>query len=121
MAEPLWGDGADDHELEERDDQIEFWEHDEQISELREDGKRACWSCGDAGHQRRDCPLRRRGDQGRKLVLNLKQLDPEHLNKNDKGRRSHYNSGYTTAQRYKGGYIVIPNRVNKKIWILRQT
>jgi hypothetical protein len=101
MAEPLWGHGEKDHEVEEREDQTQFWEHQEQVSELKEGDKNACWSCGYTGHQRKSCPLRRRGDQGRRLALNLRKYDPERKKKNDEDRRSHYNSGYIPAQKYK--------------------
>jgi hypothetical protein len=97
MAEPLWGDGEGDQAVEEREDQVQFWEHPEQVSELKEGDKNACWSCGYTGHQRRSCPLRRKGDQGQKLALTLKKYDPERKKKNDEERRSQYNP----AQRYR--------------------
>jgi hypothetical protein len=97
MAEPLWGHGEGDHEVEEREDQVQFWEHPEQVSELKEGDKNACWSCGYTGHQRRFCPLRRKGDQGQKLALSLRKYDPERRRKNDEDRRSQY----TPAQKYR--------------------
>ena len=99
LAEPLWGEKDGDEEIQESEDQYHFWEDFEQISEVNEGGKNACWSCGEPGHQRRFCPLRRKGQHGRNLALNLQKYDPERKGKpEEEGRRY---SGHKPSPRHR--------------------